>query len=368
MISSANSCNTLIQDISENFNSKGDFLIYIGEKCVLDLEELRTKLNHESYQFVGLIVPGVIHGTECFKDKVLIKQVEFASEPHISEKLDESNLEIPHDKFEGTQSLLVFIEGRSPYISQYLFNLYNKLPVNLNILGSGLSFLENGGQYKGPIFTSEKVYENAAVLVSLKSRLNLGIKHGLKKSYGPLVATKTLNNNIIELNWEPAMKTYKKYIEDISGEELNSMTFKKLFQKFPLGMNIEGGECIVRDTVNYTDTGALVCMAEILENSVLFIMQGDTEDYLTAAENAAIEAFKNTTHVQTDDIFLIDCLCRYNILKDAYSEELTRIGNVCRQYSDLPLEGILSTGEISSKKRSLLDLYNETVIVANFYK
>ena len=108
-------------------------------------------------------------------------------------------------------------------------------------------------------------------------------------------------------------------------------------------------------------------MAEILENSVLYIMKGIKPDLIDAARQAAKDSISNVNGNKIKDVFVIDCIRRYEILGNDFVEELKAVKDSYGSNINFPLEGILSTGEISSQSKGLLDLYNETIVISNFY-
>lgn len=356
----------LLEEIRSHFDpSSGGLLICVGEESKISIPDLIPGLNQFKYNFLGIIVPGIIDDLSHHSDQVLVKQFQFTDDPVIVPGLDNGQLSIPDFKLDHSDSVLVFVDGKSDYISRFLMVLYNKISFNKNIMGSGLSVVDQPS--RASIFTSEGFKDNAAAIVGIKAGLVLGVKHGLKKVHGPIIATRTDNNRIKELNWQPAMEVYRDFIEGTTGEKIERNNYQRLFQKFPLGMNADSDELLVRDTVSYEDDNSLICMAEIFENSVLHIMKGNAEDYLNAARMAAVEAIEGMGEKTINDVFIIDCICRFNILGEKYDNELSIVKDVYKSVYSNPIEGILSTGEISSAKKGLLDLNNETIVIGNFY-
>ncbi|MBT8190202.1 MAG: hypothetical protein HKN67_07655 [Saprospiraceae bacterium] len=367
MIYSDTSSDILLKGIRAQFDpSQGGLLICVSESCQLSISDLVSGLNQHEYVFLGIIVPGVIEDLSSYDNKVLVKQLQFTEKPVIVSGLEEGEFDIPEIELDRSGSVMVFVDGKSDYISRFLMVLYNKISFDKNIMGSGLSVISENN--RASIFTSVGFHDNSAAILSVSSELVLGVKHGLKKIHGPIIATRTDNNRIEELNWEPAIKVYGDVIKDITGEVVSQDNYVRLFQKFPLGMNSDSDELQVRDTVSYDADGNLICMAEIFENSVLHIMNGNIDDYLSAARLAAEEAIGGMENKNIDDVFIIDCICRYNILDTRYNEELRIVKDVYKSKFNKPLEGILSTGEISSAKKGILDLNNETIVIGNFYK
>lgn len=361
------------RDIEEIVNSvkslalKSDEAVFImiGENQKPDISKMIEELNVEEIIFFGGIFPSVIFGKDKFDTGVVLSKIKISDKPILVKNLSAGSFKLPEftEIENNTNTALVLVDGLTSNISSFLSELFNCCGNSVHYFGGGAGSLSL--KQSPCLFTNEGLFQDCAIISFLPLKSKLGVKHGWKKIKGPLVATKTEKNIIIELNWENAFDVYKKTIEEDSNQKINSSNFFDIAKGYPFGMYKEGLEDIVRDPIAVNDAGELICVGEVLENTVLNILRGDKESLINAAGSAAEQCEIETNENITNSI-IMDCISRVLFLEDDFHIELMRVE------SKLPSEiipvGVLTLGEISSYGEGYLEFFNKTTVVGVFYE
>jgi len=255
------------------------------------------------------------------------------------------------------------VDGLTSNTAPFLSEVYNNYGNALHYLGAGAGSLSFE---KYPcLFTKEGFYQDCAIISFLPLKSKLGVKHGWEKIKGPLVATKTNKNTIIELNWENAFEVYKKAIEEDSNIKIDQQNFFEVSKGFPFGMYKKDLEDVVRDPIAVSDIGELICIGEVPENTVLNILKGEKESLIYAAGSAANKC-KIDDKENISNSIVIDCITRALFLEEDYSKELVAVESELSSKT-IPV-GILTLGEISSYGLGILEMFNKTIVVGVLYE
>lgn len=342
--------------------------IMIGEKNHPDIPELIINLNKGNIKFFGGIFPGIIHGTNKYESGCIISSVPVSGKPHLITGLDKEDFELPDlsspKEISGDESLtaIVLVDGLTSNISLFLSKLLNAFESTVNYFGGGAGSLSL--KQSPCLFTSEGFVQDAAIVAIVPLKSKLGVQHGWEKIMGPVVATKTEKNIVIELNWENAFEVYKKTVEHDSGLKFTDSNFFDISKCYPFGIYKEGQEDIVRDPIAVNDKGELICVGEVPENTVLNILRGKNENLIKAAGKAASDCALSDAET-VKHAFVVDCISRVLFLEDSFTDELTAVQNELPS-NQTPV-GMLTLGEISSYGTGLLEFFNKTTVIGVFY-
>ena len=342
-------------------------LLMIGEESKLDYNWLIEQLNSLGISFMGGIFPGIIHGKNNFKDGAILKVLPITSKPIIIMGLENNDFEISHllDHLEiGKAQITLFtlIDGLTSNVSTYLQKLYHHYGNAVKYLGAGagsLSFVQ-----QPCIFSNDGIFQDAAIICPVNLKVSLGVKHGWGKLEGPIVATRTEKNIIQELNWKNAFEVYKEVAEKDAGVTFNDKNFFDIAKCYPFGIFRENREDLVRDPISVDKNGSLMCVGEVPENTVLYILKGKNEALIQSAKMAIESSIAHLTEPIQHTI-IIDCISRTLFLEEEFSKELEAISEAMPDSDEkesLP-QGVLSLGEISSSGGGYLEFYNKTLVV-----
>lgn len=350
---------------------KDVILLFVGEDAQLNIDLLIQRLSEGQYTFLGGIFPAVIAGETHSSSGVVLKTLPAATKPYLVKNLDQ---EILLPEFEQELSLseiheltaLIWIDGLTSKISNFLAELYNNLGNSVRYLGGGAGSLTL--KQKPCIFSPEGCFQDAAIIFFSALESQLGVQHGWQRLAGPIPATQTHRNAIAELNWENAFQVYQKAVEADCDRSITVENFFEIAKGYPFGIFKEGQEDIVRDPIIATESGNLICVGEVPENALLYILRGDTQSLISSASTAAQEATKRG-QIGLFEILVVDCISRVLFLGENFGQELQALRNQflavdCQR----SVEGVLTLGEISSYGNGFLEFLNKTIVVGALYE
>ena len=341
-------------------------LLLFGEESDVDIKELINVLNAMNITFFGGIFPGIIHGTENTKTGCIVKKLPIGCQPYMVHGLESDKFTIPnlleeHGLTDEKITLLTFVDGLTANIATYLQKLYHTYGNTANFLGGGAGSLTL--VQKPCVFSNEGIFQNSAVLCPIKMEVSLGVKHGWEKLKGPIVATRTEKNVIHELNWRNAFEVYKEIVEEDSWKTFNDENFFDLAKGYPFGIIRENSEDIVRDPIAVDEKGSMVCVGEVPENTVLYILKGNNKALIQSATVAVQESIADVKR-EVQHTFIVDCISRTLFLEKEFTKELEAICNSVKSTNEETIpQGILSLGEISSNGEGFLEFYNKTLVI-----
>ena len=340
-------------------------MILVAEQNAPDLNALQRSLKERGMPFFGGLFPAVIAKARTHSEGAIVTALPVLAPPRVFTGLDRADLTLPDLELmpETAPTVIVLADGLVPGISGFLSGVFGQLGPAAHYLGGGAG---TSSLVKQPcIFTAEGVFQDAAVLAFVRWPGSLGVQHGLTRLDGPIVATRTRQNTVVELNWQPAFDVYRGIVEADSGHKLTPENFYREGRAwaYPFGLVREGAEDVVREPLSVTETGGIRCGGGVPENAVLHVMKGQTRDLLSAARQAAKTAALGTRG-RARYALVCDCISRQFFLGKHLADELKAVVQEVRATgADLEPEGMLTLGEISSAGESVLDFFNKTIVV-----
>ena len=344
------------------------FYLMIAEGAKVNVPELIDTLKKESVNFFGGIFPGVLYGTGRYDEGCIIKKFENASQIYTVHNLTKGDfseigdLDFQPKKGKNYSSVLV-VDALSKNIGDSLTQLSNKFGYSVPFIGGGAGFLSL--EQQPCVFSNEGYLEDALLYCLIENELKVDVQHGWEQIEGPFIATKTDGKNILELNWENAFEVYQKVLKDSAGKSLSKDKFVEVATFYPIGILKNEEDFIVRDPVSVGKSGEIITVGEVPQNSVVYIMNGNKESLLEAAEDVTKKCVAKQS-VTPKHTIVINCICRAWFLDSDFKQELEQIVN--NAYDDkfaddsMP-QGALTLGEISSFKAGPVEFYNKTIVV-----
>lgn len=342
-------------------------LLLFTEQATPDIPELIAALNKKKITFFGGIFPGLIYGEHRETTGCIIKKFKALMAPVCVSGIASScffglpNYGSTAHIEKGTT--IILLDGLTPNIYLLLEKVNDLLGEQCNFIGGGAGSISLKQQ--PCVFSNEGFREDAAVICVIDKQVRLGVRHGWEHLAGPLVATQTMGNTILQLNWQNAIEVYNKIVENDCGIALNKDNFGGIAQGYPFGIFREKEDDIVRDPLAIGENGAIVCIGEVPTNTVLHVLKGRPEELLQAARKAMDDCGEKTgLPIRADGTFVVDCITRTLFLNEQFSDEMSIIRNglVIETNEQEPF-GILSLGEISSYGEGLLELFNKTIVI-----
>ncbi|AUC74363.1 FIST signal transduction protein [Olleya sp. Bg11-27] len=182
--------------------------------------------------------------------------------------------------------------------------------------------------------------------------------HGGWTPFGPKrIVTKSKDNILYELDGQPALDLYKKYL----GDKAKDLPGAALL--YPLNVtSTDEKQSIVRSILNINEEeNAVVLAGDIKENSKVQLMMTNVDNIANASERAAKQALgyrKNKPELA----ILVSCIGRKLVLDQRVEEEVEEVIDVLG--SDTVITGFYSYGEIAPFHGEMAcQLHNQTMTI-----
>ncbi len=373
---------SLIKTIDElSVQENEALLFFFGEESTVDYAKLISYLNKSGIVFLGGIFPGIIHGEDNLTSGCIIKKLKYLHPPVLIRGLESNHIAVPdfstvEEQATFKPTMLTIVDGLTKNIANCLNELHNVLGNFVNFVGGGAGSLSL--QQQPCILSSEGLVQDAAIVCTLAYEVQLGVRHGWQQLNGPVVATRTQSNEILELNWRPALDVYKSVVEQDYNEgrkkeekeALQADNFFEIAKCYPFGIYREGQEDIVRDPIMVGEGNSLICVGEVPENTVLNILKGEVGHLIQSAQNAIQDTI--VTEAAADRLrhtLVFDCISRTLFLEGSFEEELAVINQKIKsRRKEVTPQGVLSLGEISSYGEGMLEFFNKTIVIGTLYR
>ena len=337
------------------FAERGNYLLFLTENFFKDLV-VEKKEFFKKCKITGVMSPYLIVNTELVEEGAIVislgddvRSVVVSMKEPILKLIEE---------IKDYQTILLFVDGLSPYIEEFVKQLEGVIG-NSKIMGTGVG--SKDFTPKPCIFDCAGVYQDSALLVGLNIELDVGVRHGWKPIYGPLVVTKSEKNVVYEINGEPAFQVYQRIIKEKDGIELNSSNFQEIARAYPLGMiSFKDDEFIIRDPIAIGEKDSLIIVSSIPVFSTIFIMRGEPEELADSVCKVSHEVFQSS---QGKLGILFDCVSRVLFLgEEGFKREISKVFE-CAKKSDINIYGLTSIGEISNVGYDEIRVFNKTVLL-----
>ena len=180
------------------------------------------------------------------------------------------------------------------------------------------------------------------------------------QSFGPARrATRATGNVLYELDGEPALDIYKRYL----GEYAKDLPASGLLFPFAILSHEREETGLIRTLLGINEAdGSLTLAGDIPQDGYLKLMHASTEALVDGAEAAAEAARQMTGNPGQSLAILISCIGRKLVMGDRVDEEVEAVGAVFGQ--NCTLTGFYSNGEISPfLETTECKLHNQTMTI-----
>jgi hypothetical protein len=339
--------------LDDNKNNTKKIFVLVAEYTNFNLEDLK---DYEGEIFGG-IVPFVVYNNEYYNKGIIACSLDENSDFLLVEDLN--HLNVNHTFFENRKSFLVLLDGLSPNITNFLENLFEVVCENAQIIGGGAGKMtfENDPV----IFTKDKIYKNAAIVIATAMNLHSKIANGWEYLDGPFLTTNSEKNILKTLDFKNAFDVYKSVVEKNCGMSFNDDNFFDIAKSYPFGIVKFNNQTIVRDPIYIDQNNNIVLVGDIFQNSTINILKGDTSNLIKDSSTAVKELLEESNSSLNHDVIIFDCISRSIFLGDNFSSELDEMKSHMKK--DATLFGALTLGEICSDTDKYISFYNKSCIV-----
>ncbi len=335
---------------------------YASESFEMLLQSLRIPV-------CGGLFPQVIHGTRHLSAGSIVcgfyQEISVLEVTGLSDEQSDFRGQMSEfaEHTPSNSSLLVFVDGASSRIAYFLEECYGLFGANCQYLGGGTGSSTNRSQPS--IVTNSGVKKDCAQLISIPRPMTTSVEHGWNKIAGPFLVTSASNNIIHTLDYRPAFETYQEAIRESTGEEISLENFHHQSHLYPFGMSRIDSAVVVRETFKVKGD-SLVCVGEIPENQLVYILYGTTLSLINASKQAATSLTGVGRYDKSFPVLIFDCISRVFFLRKQFQEELTGIDATLTARGHTI--GALTMGEIACSGDTCLEFYNKSIVLGVFHE
>jgi len=358
-------------------NKLGDLvqLVFVfGNKDLLKEQQHFDHIRsvYANAEIVGCSTAGEIFQDEMLNNSIVCTAICFES---TSVKVVNEQIDSPEDHFligqrligklpiENLSHVLVLSEGLNVNGSELVKGLNSQLNENVAITG-GLAGDEDN--FNETVIVNNKPGEKNIVLAigfyGKKIQIGYGSIAGWDSFGVDRLVTKSKSNILYELDGQPALSLYKKYL----GEHAANLPSSALL--FPLSfIPTDAQTPIVRTVLSINESnGSMVFAGDIPEGCYVRLMKANFEKLIDGACDAAEMAKKSLKNNDPDLAILISCVGRKLVMKQRVEEELESVREALG--GSTVITGFYSYGEIcpTSPFETQCELHNQTMTITVF--
>jgi hypothetical protein len=360
---------------SDHENGKFSQLVFLfGTRELLKGQQLIdfVKQLYPQAQIVGCSTSGEIFQEEVYNNTIICTAVFFENS---SIEIAQETVFSMEDSFsvgqklakkldkEGLVHIMILSEGLNINGSELTKGINNQIGNRISITG-GLA----GDQGK---FSETVIVHNNPGVKNLVVAIGF-FGEQLKIGYGSMggwdsfgvdrEVTKSSSNILYELDGQPALELYKRYL----GGHVANLPASALL--FPLNLRIQNSEAsLVRTVLSVNEAdGSMVFAGDIPQGEHVRLMKANFDKLIDGANGAAEMAIISLQDSEADLAILISCVGRKLVLKQRVEDELETIGEVFGK--KVPMTGFYSYGEISPVNpfENHCELHNQTMTITLF--
>jgi len=262
-----------------------------------------------------------------------------------------------------SRDLLVFIDAMTNTTEFFISSLYEAIGGGIAVIGGGagsIDFIQ-----RPCVFSRAGLIMNTALVVQLPVSMHCAVEHGWEILSGPYLVTEAEATRVKTINYLPAFDVYKALIEETTAYRFSKDNFFQVSQNFPLGIVGVNNEILVRDPIQMNNN-ELFCVGSVPVNSMIYVLSGNTEHIISAAENAGKLVGKSSGNDPANSLELsivFDCVSRVLYLGEKFPLEMAAIQRGLG--AKRAIVGALSIGEIANTARGTINLLNKSIVIGN---
>jgi hypothetical protein len=349
---------------------KNPLVLVFGNRMQLErlevIDDIRKEFPYEHLVFGS--TSGEIIDANVFDDSIVVTAIEFENSTFeirtdniFNHNKDANALgkslyqQIPK---ENLKHLFVLSEGSfvngSSLIEGLEKDIQNKVPISGGMCGDDAKFEKTLASYK------ENPKEGEVVLIGFYGEaLEISFSSfGGWSSFGPeRIITRSEANVLYEIDGQPALDLYKKYL----GDKANQLPQASLL--YPLNVTPEGKtQAVVRTILNInTEDQSMILAGDVPENAKVQLMMASVDAIAEGASQAAMLAMKNRkNHPQL--ALLVSCVGRKLVMNQRVEEEIEHVQEIIG--NEVAITGFYSYGEMAPfSENTFCELHNQTMTI-----
>ncbi|MFV8353228.1 FIST signal transduction protein [Flavobacterium sp. XS2P14] len=354
--------------IQEKVSLKNPLVLVFGNRYLLEksevLQDIRKEFPYEHLVYGS--TSGEISGSSVNDDSISVVAIEFEKSTFVVKRENILDYNIDAKQLgehlynqmpkKDLKHLFVLSEGSfvngSSLIAGLESNLLSGLSITGGMCGDDARFEKTLASYK------EDPKEGEVVLIGFYgSTLEISYaSYGGWIPFGPeRVITKAEGNILYEIDGQPALDLYKKYLGDKSSELPQASLL------YPLNVTPHGKkEPVVRTILNIdNDAQSMILAGDAPVNSRVQLMMASVDGIAQGAFSAAKYGIKNRT-TAPELALLVSCIGRKLVMNQRVEEEIEHVREVIGL--QVPIAGFYSYGEMAPfNGETACELHNQTM-------
>ncbi len=349
----------LIKELSKGIYRKAIFHVFSGIEDTAEILKVTSKLKED---FPGTIIVGTLSAGEICDGHIppkgisasvllfenagvdLIKCVNVKG----NEKASGEKIVKEASKIKDVKAVEILLPG-TEFDTQIILDELSKLGDDIAVFG-GYSGGHNLEESKHFIFDGDGIDYDAiyAIVYSGKDlHINVDKSAGWEKLGMPFKITKADGNRLVEIDNNPAVEVYEKYLKITDRDSFAEETFE-----FPLAA-WQDNEELLRHTITVEDDGTLVLAGYVSEGMDVYLSYGNPDSVINMVNNRliAMEEFS------PEAILLYSCSVRKAFWEDFAEIEIKPFEDIA------PVSGFYTWGEVMrNQDNNKLYEYNITML------
>jgi hypothetical protein len=258
--------------------------------------------------------------------------------------------------------VLLLTDGQGGNQQDMLRGAYGALGAAIPLVGGCGATTNFGASVTAPLLHDDQLLWGRAVIaasIASDNPFGIGVRHGWERTGETVEVTSSVRHRVLELDNRPALDVY---LERLGAPE-KCWTDQGAFQRFsllhPLGIRRPSGDEVRVVAWPDYEQRAISSAADVPENSVAWLMRGDPESLLDAADQACQEAIAGLAGRPLAGLLAFDCIGR----RQAFAAGgLTDVVRMAKHADGAPLAGFYSHGEIARTK-GVTGFHNQALVV-----
>ncbi len=315
---------------------------------------------------VGCSTAGEITGDDVYTNACVVTAIQLA-DSHVMRlrtTIDEKDafvcgqeLAAQVEQRDDLKGLMVLSPGHNingSALVEGVRSIVKNIPITGGLAGDGADF----GVTR--LIFDDLILENELIAIAFYGE-NLQFTHGSVggwDAFGPKRSVTRSDNNILyELDHQPALALYKKYL----GDEAANLPSSGLLYPLMIKDESNGTDGLVRTLLSVDhEQQSMTFAGNLPEGAIVQLMHANFEKLVDGAELAAQQAKQGN---QTGDALamLISCVGRRLVLKQRAYDEVEAVQD--KLGNGVTLSGFYSYGEISPHVTGTCELHNQTMTI-----
>ena len=238
------------------------------------------------------------------------------------------------------------------------------------VVGATVPLIGGGAADDMRMVTSQQFHgteelQDSVVAASLGSDgpVAIAVRHGWRRYSDAMVVTGSAGNEVHTLDDQPALDVYLQRLHAPPGIDRDPAAFFDFSLTRPLAVCRRGDDAVRHVLGADPRTRTLRCAGGVPKGASAWLMSGDAQSTLDAADGACAEAIGALDGVPLQALLVFDCAGRRAVLgDDGVVAERAVMG---KRVGDAALAGFYTYGEIA-RTRGVNGFHNQTIVAVAF--